>query len=188
MKLALAYWHKSSPRWKRIIAIVVAFLLSIAMAASGVLTPLSQGEAHDLSRSLEETQVSLENMTLLPGSLFIFRNNFLIDLIMFVPFAGPFFGMYVMHNTGLVIAAESIMAPTQPPPLLVLLLLFIFPFTWMEFLAYSIAFSESIWLAWRLIQRKGKTELVNALILILTCLAILMAAAFVEMAIIQALV
>jgi hypothetical protein len=186
--LALDFWRRYSPRRKRIIAIVVAFLLSIAMTASGVLTPLSQGDAQDLNRNLEETQVSLENMTLLSGSLFIFRNNFLIDLILFTPFAGPFFGMYVMHNTGLAIAAESIMAPTQPPPLLVLLLLFIFPFTWMEYLAYSIAFSESIWLAWRLIQRKGKTELINALILILVCLAILMAAAFVEMAIIQALV
>jgi hypothetical protein len=168
--------------------IMAAFLLSVAVTASGVLTPLSQEEAQDLNKSLEQTQVSLENMTLLSGSLFIFRNNFLIDLIMFVPFAGPFFGMYVMHNTGLAIAAQSTMATTNPPPLLVLLLLFIFPFTWMEFLADSIAFSESIWLTWRLIQRKGKGELVNALILILACLAILMTAAFVEMAMIQALV
>jgi hypothetical protein len=169
-------------------AIVAAFALAFAATASGVLTPLSQGEAQDLGKGLEQTQLDLENATLLSGSLLIFRNNFIITLIIFVPFAGPFFSMYVMHNTGLVIAAESITAPTHPPPLLVLLLLFLFPFAWMEFLAYSIAFSESVWLAWRLVQRRGKEELVNALILILVCLGILIAAAFVEMAFIKALV
>jgi len=184
----LNYWRESSPRRKRLLTIVAAFVLSFAVTVSGVLTPLSQNEAQDLSHDLEQTQVDLENTTLLSGSLFIFRNNFIITMIMFVPLAGPFFSVYVMHNTGVVIAAESVAASTHPSPLLVLLLLFLFPFAWLEFLAYSLAFSESIWLMWRLIKRRGAEELVNALIMLLACLGILLAAAIIEMAFILALV
>jgi glucan phosphoethanolaminetransferase (alkaline phosphatase superfamily) len=58
----------------------------------------------------------------------------------------------------------------------------------MEFIAYSIAFSESIWLVWSIRKHRFKHELVNALILLLTCLVILLVAAFLEMAIIKSLV
>jgi hypothetical protein len=81
----------------------------------------------------------------------------------FVPFifhthvAGPFFGCYVLYSTGVVIAAESISAGIHP--MFSCLLLFIFPFTWLEFLAYSTAFAQSVWLTWRIIQHKGEESL-----------------------------
>ena len=186
--LALSFWKKSSSRRKRFVAIGVSFLLLFVIAVSGVMTPLTPEDAQSLNDQLEQTQQDIQSMSLLSCGLKIFTNNFLISLVLFVPLVGPFFGIFVMHNTGMVIAAQSITAPTHPPPMLVLFILFIFPFTWMEFLAYSVAFSESIWLLWRIIQRKGKSELVNALILILVCLLTLLAAAFIEMALIKSLI
>jgi len=70
------------------------------------------------------------------------------------------------------------------PPLMIFLFLFVFPFTWLEFLAYSIAFAQSAWLTWRIIQRRGKRELVNTCIFISICAVMLLIAAIIETAII----
>jgi len=353
---------------KRILTIALFFLLSIVITIAGVLTPLSLGEAGGIEKELEETREHV-NVQL------IFGNNFMICLAMFVPVAGPIFGSYVLYNTGVAIAADSIafacnqtviyasndtyidenhpdtvmddesglyigrpatdkaerallhfsmsnlptdaiitqaklklylsysnsdsqniwaymltqtewddgsvtwnnytanrawnnpggdytttngtstsvgttagqwyewdvkdiavyafsnldkqvhlllkyenetasrnmkvfnsisQAPNKPklevtyyvksklescrqPVFLIFLFLFLFafPFTWLEFLAYSTAFAESVWLTWRIIQHKGKKELVNTCIFISICAVMLLVAAIVEMAIIS---
>jgi hypothetical protein len=71
------------------------------------------------------------------------------------------------------------------PPIIIFLFLFAFPFTWLEFLAYSAAFAESIWLTWRIIQHKSKRELVNTCIFISICAVMLLIAAIIEIAIIS---
>jgi len=185
--LALELWKRASSRRKRFYVFSLCFLLLIVITVSGTLTPLTLEEAKDLSKDLEQTQGDIMNMTVLSGTLLIFRNNFMISLLMFIPFFGPFFGGYVTHNTGVVIAAESLTSPSPVPPTLVLLVLFVFPFTWMEFIVYSLAFSESLWLSWSLIKHKGREELLTTLILILVCLLVLLAAAFIEMVLIMAL-
>lgn len=173
-------WRTTPSRQKRLIAGVVSFVILILATVSGVATSLSAQEAESLSRGIEQTRQDVQNMTIVGGALAIFTNNFPLSLVMFVPFLGPLFSIFVMYNTGLVINAESITARPPLPGILVLLLLFVFPHTWMEFVAYSIAFSESIWLSRRIIQRKFKSELPNTLQFILIVLLILLAAAFVE--------
>jgi hypothetical protein len=185
--LAIEFWKASSSRRKRLLAVGVAFILLIVVAAAGALTPMSLQQAEEENNSLNETRQQVRNTSLLSGTLYIFRNNFVISLVTFIPFVGPIFGAMVMYNTGLVIGAETYAEGFNLSPVLVLLLLFFYPFTWMEFLAYSIAFSESVWLAWSIIKRRAKNELVNALILILVCMVILLAAALIEMVIIKAL-
>jgi len=174
--LALDFWRKIPTRTKRILTIAAFLLLSIIITVAGVLTPLSASEASDLKQELDQIR---ENINV----QFIFGNNFMVCLAMFVPVAGPTFGCYVLYNTGVVIAAESITEGL--PPLMVFLSLFIFPFTWLEFLAYSTAFAESVWLTWRIIQRRGKSELVNACMLISICAVVLLAAAIIEIALIS---
>jgi hypothetical protein len=158
------------------------FILSLIVTIAGVLTPLSAQDSEELSKELRQTQQEMKQMDIFHSAVAIFRNNFLISLIMFVPVVGPFFGIYVLHNTGVIIAAESI--SNQAPALPVFLILFIFPFTWMEFLAYSIALSESVWLTRRIIQKKAQHELTRTVILILVVGATLLAAAFIESALI----
>jgi len=175
MLLALNFWRDAPTKIKRILTIAVFFLLSIIITVSGVLTPLTLEEADKIKKGFEEIQ---ENVNI----QLIFGNNFMICLIMFIPFAGPIFGSYVLYNTGVVIAAQG--TTEGLPSLVVFLFLFIFPFTWLEFLSYSTALAESVWLTWRMIQHKGKKELVNTSILISICAVMLLAAAIIEFAVI----
>ena len=363
--MAFNFWRNVPTKIKKILTIAAFFVLSIIITVAGVLTPPSLEEADVVARELEEIREDV-NVQL------VFGNNFMLCLAMFVPIAGPIFGSYVLHNTGVVIAADSVafarnqtviyvsknvyidenyperimddqsglyvgrsatgkaerallnfsmsslpidaiitqaklklylsysssdsqtiwvyrltqtewdersvswnnyktnqawtnpggdytttngtstsveittgqwyewdvkdivvyafgnldkqvhlllkyknetgsknmkafnsmgQAPNKPklevtyyteralksciPPIIIFLFLFAFPFTWLEFLAYSAAFAESVWLTWRIIQHKGKKELVNTCILISICAVMLLTAAIVEMAIIS---
>jgi len=176
IRLAFDFWKNAPTKIKRILTIAAFFFLSIIITVAGTLTPLSLEEANEIEQELEEMRGKI-NVQL------IFGNNFMICLAMFVPIAGPLFGCYVLYSTGIVIAAESIVQGL--PPLMIFLFLFVFPFTWLEFLAYSTAFSASVWLTWRIIQRRGKKELVNACIFISICAVMLLVAAIIEMALIS---
>lgn len=173
--MALDFWKSATTRIKKILTIAAFFLLSLIITIAGVLTPLSPSEASDIKQELEQMR---ENISV----QLIFGNNFMICLAMFIPVAGPVFGCYVLYSTGVVIAAESLSEGL--PPLIVFLFLFAFPFTWLEFLAYSIAFAQSVWLTRRIIQHRGKRELVNTCILISICAVMLLIAAIIETALI----
>lgn len=170
---------------KRILAIGGFFLLSLIVTVAGVLTPLTSEEAAEISKELEDMRESVSNAGAFRGTALIFGNNFMLCLLFFIPVVGPFFGCHVLYSTGIVIAADSISAGVHP--ILSFLLLFFFPFTWLEFLAYSAAFSQSVWLTWRTIQRKWRRELLNTCIMISICAVILLVAAVIEMAIFQTL-
>ena len=176
--MALDFWKNATTKIKRILTIAAFFLLSLIITIAGVLTPLSTSEANDIKQELEQIR---ENISL----QLIFGNNFMICLALFVPVAGPVFGYYVLYSTGVVIAAESLSEGL--PPLIIFLFLFAFPFTWLEFLVYSMAVAQSVWLSWRIIQHRGKRELVNTCIFISICAVMLLIAAIIEIAIIAML-
>jgi len=176
--LDITFWKNSSTRMKRLLSIGATFLLALVITIAGTLTPISLEDATGRTQELEKLRENLDVQ-------YIFGNNMMICLIMFIPVIGPFIGIIAMYNTGLVIAAEGIVG--HMPPLLLLLALFIFPFTWMEFIAYSTGLAESVWLTWRLIQRKGLNELRKTCILIAICNLILLLAALIEMGIIEAM-
>jgi hypothetical protein len=179
----LDFWRESTTRRKRVLSILTFLLLSLVITTTGILAPLSNDETQSLSKQLEQMQQDIRNMTVLGSTETIFANNFPICLVMFVPIAGPFFGFYVLHTTGRVIAAESAMSGM--PALPIFLLLFLFPFTWLEFFAYSIALSESVWLTRRIVQRRATSELRSTGIVIGVCAGLLLAGAIVESAIIS---
>lgn len=145
---------------------------------AGVLTPLHGEEINTRNNELEQLQTSVKDMDVLHRSASIFQNNMLICLISFIPVVGPVFGYYALYNTGVYIAAESLAHNVSP--ILVILFLFVFPFTWLEFLAYSTALSESFLLIWRTIKGRGTRELVNVGVLILICAALLALGAVIE--------
>ncbi len=183
--MVLNIWRNASPRRKRILTILAFFILSFIVTIAGVLTPLSAEEAEEINKEMKQTQEYVSNAGTLRGTSFIFGNNFMLCLLFFIPVAGPLFGCYVLYSTGVVIAAQSMSASVHPA--LTLLLLFVFPFTWLEFSAYSTAFAQSFWLTWRIIQRKAKRELLNTGIMISICAVTLLAAAVIEILAIQAL-
>jgi uncharacterized membrane protein SpoIIM required for sporulation len=179
------FWKSLSSRGKRIVSILAVFLLAVIITIAGLSVPISQDEKDRINEQLEQTRKTIEDTEGIQAVSIIFGNNFMICLIMFIPFFGPFFGSIVLFNTGTAIAAQSSVLGASP--LTVFSYLFFFPFTWLEFLAYSIAFTQSFWLFWRLIQRKGKREIVNTCILISICAMALLVAAIIEVALILVL-
>jgi uncharacterized membrane protein SpoIIM required for sporulation len=113
--------------------------------------------------------------------------------MMFIPVVGWVLGFWVLYNTGVVIAAQGMSASAHGVPALVLFFaLFIFPFTWLEFISYSVGLAESFWLTFRVIQSfasKGisfKRELKNASTLITIVTLMLLVAAIIEVVLIMA--
>lgn len=185
--MAFNFWRGLPTKIKRILTIAAFFLLSIIITVSGVLTPLSDQEINDFGEGLEETQTTIDSLSGLQQTSFIFGNNLMICLAGFVPIIGPVLEFFVLYSTGVTITAYAAYKSVQINPLLLFFSLFLFPFTWLEFLAYSTAIAESFWLIWRIIQRKGKREIKNSCILISICTVMLIVAAIVEVAIILAL-
>jgi uncharacterized membrane protein SpoIIM required for sporulation len=181
--VAFGFWAHSSSRFKRFITILLCFIFCVVMTIAGTLTPLSAQETKSLNDEIDQVRSSAENMSLWQGALYIFENNFIIDLIMFIPIAGQVFGSFVLYNTGLAFNAESTSTDVNPmhwPATLVFLTNFISPHQLLEYIAYATAFAAGIWLFWRTLKREGKRELVRTGKFILICAGLLLIAAFIE--------
>lgn len=185
MELAIDFWRRAPSRRKRIISIVAFLVLSVIVTVAGVLTPLSDEEVEVLGEELESTQTTLVSLSRVQQVSFIFGNNLMICVAGFVPVAGLLFEFYVLYSTGVVISAyEAYDEDIQVNPLLLFFSLFIFPFFWLEFLAYSTAMAESVWLIRRILQHKTRREIKNACLLVSACVVMLLAAAIIEVALI----
>lgn len=106
--MALGFWARSSSRFKRFMTILLCFVFCVVITIAGTLSPLSHQQAESTNNELNQVRGSVESMPLWEGALSIFENNFVIDLIMFIPIAGQIFGSYVLYNTGLAISAQSV--------------------------------------------------------------------------------
>jgi membrane protease YdiL (CAAX protease family) len=179
--LALAFWKKMSSKRQRIITIIVFFFIGIIVTCIGTLAPLSQQEAQQINQDLENLRSNVSVQ-------YIFGNNLLICLVMFVPIVGPIFGLYALYNTGVVVEAQVVAgSSTGISPILLFFLLFLFPFTWLEFISYSTAFAESVWILRRFTQGLGRREIKNAAFLIAIVTILLLIGAIIETVLIQAM-
>lgn len=181
--MSRGFWAGSSSRFKRFITILLCFVFCIVITIAGTITPLSAQQAKSTNQDLNQVRTSVERMSLWEGALSIFENNFVIDLIMFVPIVGQIFGSYALYNTGLAVSAESTDTTVNSmhwPAILIMLSLFISPHTWLEFIAYATAFAASIWLLWSIVRGGGKREIKRTGVFILICAGLLLLAAFIE--------
>lgn len=175
MKLDLSFWKNASQRRKRIYSIIFIFLIGLVVTVIGSYIPLSSKDAYTLSNQVNQTlNENRANNTL---TQYIFINNFSISLLMFIPIVGAALGMFILFDTGLALGA---IAATQGYPVwLGLASLVVTPVFWLEFVAYSIAMAESIWLFRRLTQKRWR-ELKWTGIFIGICAALLIIGAVVE--------
>jgi len=175
-------WKKSSSKRKRILSAIAISLLALLVTALGMLVPTSQQEAELINNNLNQTVSSLTQ----GGGMvqFIFGNNFMICLLMFIPIIGPLLGFFALFNTGTVINAIAI--AEGYPSALVFIALFLTPVAWIEYAAYSTAISESIWLFRRFLQKQTWRELRITSIFISICGVLLLIGAIVEAVIIFA--
>ncbi len=181
--MILDIWRNASLRRKRIYSMIAIFVFAVIVTVVGSLVPVDAQEASQISDELNQTVTSLSEDGVL--AQFIFGNNFIICLLMFIPVLGPLFGFYALFNTGMVVSA--IATAEGYPTALVLVSLFVTPVFWLEFAAYSIAIAESVWLFRRILQgrSRGWRELKTAGFLVSVCAVVLLVGAVVEVALIS---
>jgi hypothetical protein len=157
----------------RIILIVVFFVVALAVTVLGALVLKI-----DMSEVQKIRDEVTEEFNRFNDPRFIFGNNLLHTLIMFIPIIGPFWGSFVLFNTGTVIAIISIAEGV--PSILTFLLLFFTPIFWLEFGVYSVAMAQSVVLFLQILRHRGKKETVRTCILVTICALILLISAVVE--------
>jgi uncharacterized membrane protein SpoIIM required for sporulation len=179
--LNLAFWRNASPRRKRILSTIAVLIVALGSTVIGSFMPIDPQEAEQINSNLNQTVNSLnENGALMQ---YIFGNNFFICLLMFIPIVGPLLGCYVLFNTGTVIGA--IATAGGYPLIIAFVALFLTPVAWLEFAAYSVSMSESVWLFRRILQGRGKHEFKNACLFIAICAVLLLVGAVTETALIS---
>jgi len=174
--MTLAWWKKTSPLNKRLMMVAFVFVALVIILSIGTLVPISQTEAKKTEGEITGQVNYLETNGLLVP--YIFGNNLMITLIMFIPFLGPLFGAYVLFNTGTIIAARAV--ANNVPPLLWVASIFLTPVGWLEFAVYSLAIAGSIWLTIRLFQGRMIHELRNTAKFVTISAVILLVSAVIE--------
>jgi hypothetical protein len=178
--MGYSMWRNASPRNKRILSIVLVFITAVIIFTIASLIPVNAQDANQISNNLNQTVTAMkQNDTLLP---YIFGNNFMICLLMFIPIIGPIAGFIILYDTGNAIGAISTVQGF--PPVLGVALTLI-PIGIIEFIAYSTAMTESIWLFRRALQGRGLRELRNAALFVSICAIVLFLGAALETALVS---
>lgn len=162
-------WFDMKRRW---VWVVAFFAAAVIIMAAGAAMPVNPTDAQT---SYNELQTEFKYIATVPG---IFGNNFFQSLIMFTPFIGPLYGALVFFNTGIVIAI--IASATNTNAGLLLMTLFLYPHTWLEFIAYSLAMSQSVFLSIAIVRGRFRQELVRTCVIMAVCVLILLLAALLE--------
>ncbi len=173
MNILFSFWKTASPKRKRIYSLTFVFVLSITATLVGMLVPLSPQEAQLISDQLNQTVIeNTAKGTLIPT---ILLNNLSLCLLMFIPLAGLAIGLFILFSTGMAIravfdiqsasaisgaAAADIQASTAILALVLIGLTFL-----LEYVSYSLAMTESVWLFRRILQKRWR-ELKNTAICI----------------------
>ncbi len=155
--------------WRRVFLLFL--FLIIIVIATGSSMPLNEEEA---SVFLELMESGLPE----PGIQTIFTHNFAIAALMFTPAYGLLVGVITSYNTGLAIAAIGLSINFSG--ILLLLTMFLLPFTWLEFISYSIAMTQSVYLIIALVRRNIIKELMRTGILLAMVFLMLLIGAFIE--------
>jgi hypothetical protein len=187
MNIDISFWKNASPKRKRIYSLTFVFVLSITATLVGMLVPLSQQEAQIISDQLNQTvSQNTAKGTLIPT---ILLNNLSLCLLMFIPLAGFAIGLFILFSTGMAIravfdiqsatvisgaASADIQASTAILALGLIGLTFL-----LEYVSYSLAMTESVWLFRRILQKRWR-ELKNTAIFIGIVALLLVLGAIVE--------
>ncbi|MEM1606572.1 MAG: hypothetical protein QXT30_01020 [Candidatus Bathyarchaeia archaeon] len=163
----------------RTIVFLATLFLCFTATIFGALTEIDLKEASDMRREMD----ALEGAIKVAGVQVIFGNNFMHTMAMFIPIVGPGWGFFVLYNTGRFFAATATLMRINP--LILLLLTFLHPFAWMEYVSYALAISESFILAYSIAKRGFKSELKTMSIMLTICSVILLLAAIIEYAMIK---
>jgi hypothetical protein len=115
-----------------------------------------------------------------PTTLQIFSNNMSLCFLFFIPFFGTAFMAFVGYNTGLVLSAVVIINPQSLTSLALAFATLLFPWTWMEFIAYSLASSEGLMVIVSAVGRTFRKEAKRLLIIFAIAIILLAVGSIIE--------
>lgn len=144
--------------------------------AMGASMPMSHAEAKTIYNQLQSGVQYTDTVDM------IFGHNFFLTMIMFAPFVGPIFGLFSSFSTGF--ALEAIAIKKSVGTGLLFGSLFLYPHTWLELIAYSLAMSQSVFLATAIARGRFRQELVRTCVIVTACALILLLAAVFEVIVI----
>jgi hypothetical protein len=178
------FWLTASPRRKRIYSVVFILFLSILATVAGTLVPISQQDAQVISDQLNQTVTQgTSGGTLIPD---IFVNNFSLCLLMFIPLAGLGIGLFILFSTGMAFravfeiqAANGLSSATTSnidPTTAFLALVMIGAVFLLEYVSYTIAMTESVWLFRRIMQKRWSELKITAAVIGVVALLLIIGA------------
>jgi len=155
------FWISASSKQKRIYSTLFVLGLAVIATLAGTLVQLNPEQAQDIYNQLNQTTRS---PTLLTD---IFVNNFPLCLLMFIPLAGLGIGLFILFSTGIAFRAafdvqaasgfegSASISSIDPATAILVVVLAGVVFV-VEYVSYSIAMTESVWMFRRLLQRRWK--------------------------------
>jgi len=164
---------------QRLLLVLGVFVVELVIFVSGLVTPLSSGEQQIIANQTSSQFAPIQSASLEEQVAFIFSHNLLIALAEMVPVFGAFLFAYSVHFTGLV--TQAIVAEKNLPGLAGLIL-FVFPYTFVELSAYAIAVASGVMLIWAAIMKHLVRELKVFAVEVLVIVAVLFTAAAMEAA------
>ncbi len=160
--------------------IIFEFLVIVTMIGAG--QPVSTSAATSLVNGLNASIPYSSGTEAVAIS--IFKNNYTLALFMIIPFAGPVLAAYTSFNTGYVMSAQANVFSQQYNVAFTgidrFLSIMVTPVFWLEFVCYSAAVLESIYLMRSLFTGNVKKELVRAIVVIASIAIVLFLSAQIE--------
>jgi hypothetical protein len=154
------FWLTASPKRKRIYSTLFVLVLSILATMAGMFVQLPTDQAQAIYDQLNQTSSSPTLMT------DIFLNNFPLCLLMFIPLAGIGIGLFILFSTGMAFRAvfdiqaanglsTSSVSGINPTTAILVLVAAGAVFV-LEYVSYTIAMTESVWLFRRILQKRWR--------------------------------
>jgi hypothetical protein len=163
-----------SKRRIRLTLFIVSLTILITVFILGSMAPLSRQDAQAIVNDFQST------IGTSPTASQIFVNNAIITIQSFIPVLGIVNMAQTSYYSGLVYSAIVTVTPSSPSPLALDFATFLFPWTWLEFAAYSLASSEGLMIIVAAITRSLRREVRRLLITIAIAMALLAIGAFIE--------
>ncbi|MGA1974502.1 MAG: stage II sporulation protein M [Conexivisphaerales archaeon] len=163
---------------KWLILVLAVFVGQVALFAAFSTIKVPADQANSLLNDTKAIVAQMENEPLLLKALDIFLNNVSIALREFVPVLGWYIFYEATLTTGQIIS--SLAVSSGVPVSLLLITTFLSPHSYVEFMAYAVAVTESFLLAYSIPMRRLRAELPRAMSSLALAVFMLLFAALLE--------
>jgi Stage II sporulation protein M len=162
---------------RRLLLILGILVIEMAIFAIGLLTPISPSTQQILANETRTQFGVVNSLTPVQLMYFLFAHNLPIALAELIPVLGAGLFALSIYGTGLVAQASIV---SQGRPAIVGVILFLFPYSYVELSSYAISVGAGIMIIVALVKRRFRRELRVLLLEAIVITAFLLVAAAME--------